>query len=73
VLEEGCVALPPFARLSELPTVDDVAVEDELVATVVLQEPNGLTDMGVLDAQMDVGQDDGTIMSLQGYSFIKSP
>jgi hypothetical protein len=28
--------------------------------------------MGVLDAQMDVGQDDGTIMGLQGYSFLKS-
>jgi hypothetical protein len=72
-LEEGGVPLLPFARLAELPAVDDVAVQDELVTTVVSEEPDDLPDAGVSDAQVEVGDDDGSVVVLQGIGFFEIP
>ena len=65
--------LLPFARLAELPAVDDVAVQDELVTTVVSEEPDDLPDAGVSDAQVEVGDDDGSVVVLQGIGFFEIP
>ncbi len=44
----------PLARLTKLPAVNDIAIQDKLVAGVVLQEVDSFPDMRILDTQVNV-------------------
>src|SRR5580658_1434250 len=57
--DEVGVGLGPLAVSLQLPAVDDVAVEDELLAADVAQEMVHLGDLRVDGPQVDVREDDG--------------
>ena len=56
---ETRVRLLPAPTTPQLPSVDDVAVEDQLVAPDMLQEMVHLVGLGVDGAEMDIGDDYG--------------
>jgi hypothetical protein len=54
-----------------LPSVDDIAVQDEFLAGMVSEEVDCLAYPGVLNAQVDIGQHDGFIVCFQRNGFDK--
>jgi len=44
----------PFTGLAELPSVDDVSIQDEFVAAVMAEEMEQFPNPGIPDTKMDV-------------------
>ena len=57
--DETRVGVVPLAAAHELPAVNDVAVEDELLAADVAEKMRDLADLAVGGAEVHVGEDDG--------------
>jgi hypothetical protein len=55
----------PFSGFAKLPSIYNITIEDELVAGMVPQKMNNFPDMGIVDAQVDVGKDNGPVMRFQ--------
>lgn len=66
-LEKGGVFFLPFAGLAELPSVYDIAIQDERVTGVVAEKVDGFFNPGVLYAQVNIRQYNGTIVRLQWF------
>lgn len=52
------MSLFPFSGFPELPTIDDISIQDQRIATVIFQETNGFPDMRIANAEMYVRQYD---------------
>ena len=59
--EEFRVLLFPRSRFAQLPSVNDIAIEDECLASVVLEKVNDFFRFGGRGAQVQVGKDDGAV------------
>ena len=55
----------PFPGFLQLPTVDDVAVKDEFIAGMMAQKMDDLPYMGIVNAEVYVGKDNGSVMWFQ--------
>jgi hypothetical protein len=58
-----------------LPAVDDVTVEDEFIAAVMAQKMDNLPYVGIVNAQVYVGEDNGSVVKfqiVQGFTKIRS-
>lgn len=67
--EEGGMMFFPLPGFSKLPAVDDIAIKNELVAGMVPEEVDGFAHPGILDPQVDIGQNDGFVVCFQGKGF----
>jgi hypothetical protein len=57
----------PFAGFAELPSVYDIAVEDERITGVAAEEMDGFFNPGILYTEVNIGHDNGTIVRLQWF------
>ena len=56
--DEMRVLMPPAAGGSQSPRIDDVAIQDDLIAHAVAQKVSGLDRLGIRHAEVDVGHDE---------------
>ena len=70
--EKGGVFFLPFAGLAELPSVYDIAIQDQRVTGVVAEKVDGFFNPGVLYAQVNIRQYNGTIVRLQWFGVSQS-
>lgn len=59
----------PASGFFELPTVDDIPVEDEVFAAVLLEKVGDFFGFGAFGAEMDVRDDDGFEGSIHSIRF----
>ncbi len=55
----------PFSRFTQLPSINNITVEDKFITVVVSQKMDNFLNVGIVDAKMKVGEDDGPVMRFQ--------
>lgn len=68
-IEKAGMLSLPTSGFFELPTVDDVTVEDEIFAAVLFQKSGNLFGFGAFGAQVNVRDDDSFEISLHSMGF----
>jgi hypothetical protein len=65
--KKGGVFFLPFAGLTELPSVYDIAIQDERITGMTSEKVDGFFNPGILYTEVDVRHDNGTIVRLQWF------
>jgi len=55
----------PLSGFTELPSINYIAIKDEFVAGMMPQKMDNFPDMGIVDAQVNVGEYNGPVMRFQ--------